>query len=356
MSIKSLKTFVAALVIVFGGSAMAGEGGKPNIIVIATGGTIAGVGASGTQTSGYAAATLGIDTLLAAVPDIHKIANVKGEQLMQVASESMLGTLQLKMAKRINELLDNPDVDGVVVTHGTDTTEETAYFLNLTVKSTKPVVMTAAMRPSTAISADGPMNLYNAVLIASTKESAGKGVMVTLNDQITGARDVTKNSTVALEAFRSHIFGHMGFIAGGKPNFYNVSTRKHTVNTEFDVSKTESLPNVEIVYGATDANMIAANAFVAAGAKALVYAGPGNGSMSASVKPAMADLRKKGVLIVRSNHTGSGMTVRNGEAPDDKMDFVTADTNNPQKARILTQLGLTKTTDTKELQRMFDTY
>src|SRR5215468_6634832 len=165
-----------------------GPGQLPNVMVLATGGTIAGTGASSTATVGYTAATVGIETLLNAVPELKTVANVKGEQVFQIASENMNNDYWLKLAKRVNALLAQDDVDGIVITHGTDTIEETSYFLNLVVKSKKPVVIVGAMRPSTAISADGPINLYNAVILAGSDEAVGKGVLVALNDQINARR------------------------------------------------------------------------------------------------------------------------------------------------------------------------
>src|SRR5207244_2979152 len=198
------------------------------VMVLATGGTIAGSGASSTTVVGYTAATVGIETLLNAVPELKTVANVTGEQVLQIASENMNNDYWLKLAKRVNTLLAQNDVDGIVITHGTDTIEETAYFLNLVVKSQKPVVIVGAMRPSTAISADGPINLYNAVILAGSKAAVGKGVLVSLNDQINGARDVTKTNTSTADTFKSTELGMLGYIQGGKPYFYRQSIRKHT--------------------------------------------------------------------------------------------------------------------------------
>ena len=178
-----------------------------NVVILATGGTIAGTGATSTTTVGYTAAKVGVERLIEAVPELKKIANVRGEQVFQVASENMTNELWLKLGKRVNELLAQNDVDGIVITHGTDTLEETAYFLDLVVKSTKPVVLVGAMRPSTAISADGPVNLYNATLLAASKEAIGKGVLVALNDQINAGRDVTKTNTSTTDTFRTPDFG-----------------------------------------------------------------------------------------------------------------------------------------------------
>jgi len=337
--------------------ALARGPGLANVVILATGGTIAGTGATSTTTVGYTAATVGVARLIEAVPELKKVANVKGEQVFQIASENMNNDYWLKLAKRVNELLAQDDVDGIVITHGTDTIEETAYFLNLVVKSKKPVVVVGAMRPSTAISADGPVNLYNAVTLAGSEEAVGKGVLVVLNDQINGAREVTKTNTSNADTFRSWELGFLGYMQDNRPYFYRVSTRKHTVDTEFDVSKLESLPQVDIVYGYANMNRVAVDAFVGAGAKAIVHAGVGDGSLARpAVEPALIDARKKGVIIVRASRVGNGIVARNGEAKDDEMDYVVSDSLNAQKARILVMLALTKSSDTKEIQRMFYTY
>jgi L-asparaginase len=338
--------------------AAAREPGKlANVMILATGGTIAGTGATSTTTVGYTAATVGVARLIEAVPELKAVANVKGEQVFQIASENMNNDYWLKLAKRVNELLKQDDVDGIVITHGTDTIEETAYFLNLVVKSRKPVVIVGAMRPSTAISADGPVNLYNAAILAGSEVAVGKGVLVVLNDQINGAREVTKTNTGNADTFRSWELGFLGYMQNNQPYFYRQSTRKHTADTEFDVSNLDKLPAVDIVYGYANMNRVAVDAFVAAGDQGLVHAGVGDGSLARpAVEPALIEARKKGVIIVRSSRVGNGIVARNGEAKDDDLDFVVSDTLNAQKARILLMLALTKTNDTKEIQRMFYTY
>jgi L-asparaginase len=329
---------------------------QANIVILATGGTIAGTGATSTTTVGYTAAKVGVDRLIEAVPELKKVAHVRGEQVFQVASENMTDDLWLKLGKRVNQLLAQSDVDGIVITHGTDTLEETAYFLDLVVKSTKPVVLVGAMRPSTAISADGPINLYNATLLAASQEAVGKGVMVAMNDQINSGRDVTKLNTSTIDTFRSPDLGFLGYLQDNKAHFYRLPIRKHTVATEFDIANVDVLPKVDIVYGYANATRVPVDAFVAAGVKGLIHAGVGDGSVHKNVLPALTEARKQGVIIVRSSRVGSGIIARNGEANDDELDFVVSDSLNPQKARILLMLGLTKTTDTKELQRMFRTY
>ena len=328
----------------------------PNVMVLATGGTIAGTGASSTTTVGYTAATVGVQQLINAVPEVAKVANVTGEQVFQIASESMTNEHWLTLAKRVNMLLAQPNVDGIVITHGTDTLEETAYFLNLVVKSRKPVVLVGAMRPSTALSADGPINLYNAVILAGSPEAVGKGVLVSLNDQIQSSRDVSKTNTSTPDSFRTPELGVLGYMQGNKAYFYRTSTRKHTVETEFDISNIQALPQVDIVYGYANMNDVALNAFIAAGAKGIIHAGTGDGSLAAKVKPSLIAARKNGTLIVRASRVGNGILARNGEANDDELDFVVSDTLSPQKARILLMLALTKSSDSKEIQRMFYTY
>jgi len=344
---------------VMASSAQAQEAAKAklaNVTILATGGTIAGTGATSTTTVGYTAATVGVQRLIQAVPELTKVANVSGEQVFQIASENMSNEHWLTLAKRVNALLAQNTVDGIVITHGSDTLEETAYFLNLVVKSRKPVVLVAAMRPSTAMSADGPINLYNAVLLAASPDAVGKGVLVALNDQIQAGRDVSKVNTSTLDAFRTPELGILGYFQGGKPFFYRQVVRKHTTESEFDVSKLDALPQVDVVYGHANVSPVAVDAFMAAGAKGIVHAGVGNGSLASKVVPSLKAARAKGAIVVRASRAGQGILARNGEANDDELDFVVADTLNPQKARILLMLALTKTSNTKDIQRMFYTY
>lgn len=328
----------------------------PGVVILATGGTIAGTGATSTTTAGYQAAKLPVESLISAVPELKNIANLTGEQVLQIASENMTDEGLLKIAKRVNQILAQPDVNGVVITHGTDTLEETAYFLNLVTKSEKPVVVVGAMRPATALSADGPLNLYNAVAIAGSPEAAGKGVFVSLNDQISGAREVTKTNTTSLNTFQAPDMGYLGYVELGKPYFYRMPIRKHTVATPFETSTLAALPQVDIVYGYGNNRPAMLNAAIADGAKGIVYAGVGDGSISVQLEPAAIAASKKGIVIARSSRTGSGRVVRNGEEKDDENGFIVADNLTPQKARILLKLGLTVTSDPQKLQEMFYTY
>ncbi len=328
----------------------------PNVKILATGGTIAGSGATSTTTVGYTAAVTPVDALINNVPELKKVANVSGEQISQIASENMTNEVWLTLGKRVNQLLSQEDVDGIVITHGTDTLEETAYFLNLVVKSNKPVVVVGSMRPPTAMSADGMLNLYRATILAGSKEAIGKGVFVMLNDTIHSGRDVTKTITDRVDTFRAPEIGPLGFFTGDQPVFYRAPLRKHTTETEFDITNLNTLPRVDIVYHYANNTGVAVEAFTAAGAKGIVHAGTGNGSIGKAEYPAVEAAQKQGVVIVRSARVGNGIVARNGEANDDKYNFVAGDNLNPQKARILLMLALTKTDNPQDIQKMFWEY
>ncbi|SCU82567.1 Glutaminase-asparaginase [Cupriavidus necator] len=331
------------------------EARKANIVIIGTGGTIAGAGASATNTAAYQSAVVPVDKIIASVPEISKVANVKGEQIFQIGSESFNNERLLKLAKRVSELLKQPDVDGIVITHGTDTIEETAYFLNLTLKSDKPVVVVGSMRPGTALGADGALNLYDAVLVASNPASRGKGTLAVLNDEIHTGRDVTKSNTFKTETFRSP-FGPLGYVVEGRTLFYRLPARPHTQQTQWDIDKIDKLPEVAVLYAYGNANPAAVDAAVKSGAKAIIYAATGNGSVGDYMVDSLKAARAKGVQIVRASRTGSGVVVRNAEQPDDKYDWIVTDDQLPQKARILMALALTQTNDSKALQQVFWKY
>ena len=327
----------------------------PNIVILATGGTIAGAAATGTQ-SAYTSGAVGIDTMIAAVPGIKDLANIKGEQVSSVGSQDMTFAILLTVAKRINALLAQSDVDGIVVTHGTDTMEESAYFLNLTVKSDKPVVLVGSMRPSTAVSADGPLNLYNAVGVAADPQAVGRGVLVVMNDWIHAAHSLTKTSTTAVQTFMSPLRGLVGVASYGKNDYYNNPVWKHTSASEFDVANVSQLARVDIIYGYTDMPADAINASVENGAKGIVIAGVGNGNMNKSTIEAAARAAQKGIVVVRSTRVATGAVGRNVEVNDDEMNFVASDELNPQKARVLLMLALLKPRTNKEIQNLFYTY
>jgi L-asparaginase len=304
----------------------------------------------------YKSGQVGVDQLLAAVPQAKKLAALRGEQISNIGSQDMNDEVWLKLANRVNALAAASDVSGIVITHGTDTIEETAYFLNLVVKSSKPVVMTAAMRPATALSADGPLNFYNAVAVAAHKEAAGRGVLVVVNDWIHGASSLTKTSTTAVQTFLSPVWGLIGSVAYGQIEFFRGPVGRHTVNSEFSVENLTSLPRVDIVMAYENMDGALINAAVAAGARGLVIAGVGNGNMTETAVNALAAQATKGVVCVRASRVATGRVGRNVEVDDDKFGFVASLGLNPQKARVLLRLALTKTSNPQEIQRFFDEY
>ncbi len=294
--------------------------------------------------------------MLAAVPGISDLANIKGEQISNVGSQDISFEIMLTLAKRINQLLATPQVDGIVVTHGTDTMEETAFFLNLVVKSDKPVVMVGSMRPSTAVSADGPLNLYNAVGVAIDPNAKGRGVLVVMNDWIHGAHSLTKTSTTAVQTFMSPLRGVVGIASYGKNDFYNTPQWKHTVDSEFDITSVTKLPRVDILFACADMSPDLIEASARQGAKGIVFAGVGNGNVNKASLDMAAQVAKQGVVIVRSSRVATGTVGRNVEVNDDELGFVASDELNPQKSRILLTLALLKPRTTMDIQKLFQTY
>lgn len=327
----------------------------PKIKIVATGGTIAGAQAD-VKEAGYKAGTFRVEDLINAVPQIKTLAVLTGEQIVNIGSQDMNNEVWLKLAKRVNELLKQPDVDGIVITHGTDTLEETSYFLNLVVKSSKPVVMVGSMRPATAISADGPMNLYNAVAVAAHPDAKGRGVMAVLNDEIHFAREIQKQNSTQLDTFKSPNRGRAGLVNTGTVYFFSKPVPKHTTETEFSIEGADSLPRVEIFYAYANVGREFIDSAVKAGVKGIVLAGVGDGNATAPAIEGLQDAAKKGVAVVRSSRTGSGIVARNMELNDDKLGFIAAMELNPQKARVLLMLGLMKTNDTGKLQEFFMQY
>jgi L-asparaginase len=331
----------------------------PLVWVLSTGGTISGKGASSTSLTEYKSGSLLGQELVNAVPEIQQYARVKVEQIVNVSSADITIENWLTLAKRINRIFaEDPEVAGVVVTHGTNTLEETAYFLNLTVKHDRPVVLVGSMRPATAISADGPLNLLNAIRAAASREARGKGVLIVMNDEINAARDATKTNTYRVETFRAPELGYLGYVDADQVVFYRASTKRHTVNSEFDISAATVLPTVEIAYSYVQPSPVIVKALIASGVKGIVFAGTGAGLVSSFEKAALAQILSGPVaerpVLVRSNRTGNGRVVARDEY--DRMGMIPADTLNPQKARILLMLALTKTNNVAEIKRMFAEY
>jgi L-asparaginase len=290
--------------------------------------------------------------LIERIPEVQQFArvSVETEDFLPFDTPQELKDLSLRISAR----LQDPDIAGVVFTHGTNTIEETAYFLNLTVKSDKPVVIVGAQRPFSTLSSDAPLNLLNAIRVAAEPASRGKGTLVVLNDEINAARDVTKTNTYRVETFQAREVGILGYADPDRIVFYRAPTRKHTTQSQFDLTQINEFPKVTILYGYSGDDGDLARAAVAAGAKGLVIAGTGAGHTQNARKVLKELYDKNGVVVVRSTRVGAGRVIRddNWQEPG----FVAADNLNPQKARILLQLGLTKTKKPDEIQRMFDEY
>ena len=329
---------------------------KPRIRILATGGTIAGAQTEKTS-YGYQSGQFKVEDLIAAVPQMKELATLSGEQVANIGSQDMNDAVWLKLAHRVNEVLKSDDVDGVVITHGTDTMEETAYFLDLVVKSDKPVVLVGSMRPATAVSADGPGNLYNGVAVAASPRARGRGVLVVMNDTIHAARDVEKMNTTNVDTFASPMRGPQGLVHTGKIDWFEPTNKPHTTKSEFTVANVEKLPRVDIIYAHASMPTDLIESSVRNGARGVIVAGVGDGNMTnAAVQTLEKAAKQNNVVVVRSTRLPTGVVLRNNEIDDDKKGFVASGELNPAKARVLVELALTKTSDPRKVQTMFNTY
>lgn len=318
----------------------------PKVKLFTTGGTIQSKGAHREKLMEYADGKVTPAELIADLPELKDVADVSYLEISNEGSPNIKIEVLLKLAKSINTWLATSESAGAVVTHGTATLEETAYFLNLVVKSDKPVVVVGAMRPFTAVSRDGPFNLYNAVRVAASGHAKGFGVMILLNDEINSARDTTKSNTYRVDTFIARDVGPLGFADTDRVAFYRRPLSRHTYKSEFDISAMDTLPRVDVVYSYQEGDRVPIDAYVTAGAKGIVLTGSGG--------DAVKDAQAKGVLFVQSDRKGSGRVMVSDKVAEKQI--VTSDNLNPQKARILLRLALTKTTDPKEIQRIFNEY
>lgn len=328
---------------------------RKKIVILATGGTIAGLSGSSTE-AGYKSGELTVEALLEAVPQLTDLAELEADQFSNIGSQNMTFPLLQALGIRINELLSRSDISGVVLTHGTDSMEETAFFLNLTVRSDKPVILTGAMRPASALSADGPLNLYNAVAVATYEKSVGRGVMVVMNNKIHESHSMIKNNTTAVETFVSPVRGYLGSVNYGKAKYYRTPHRNHTGGSDFHDVLTMKLPRVDIHYGCDDMPKDLLDASRCLGAEGIVIAGVGNGNISEPVLAKLAEIQDKGTVIVRASRVSAGTVGRNIEVDDDEYGFVAADELSPSKARILLMLALAKKIPVNEIQALFNRY
>lgn len=327
----------------------------PKIIILATGGTIAGSGQSAAR-AGYTAGKIPIEDLIGAIPDAKKIADISGEQIASVGSQDMSIDIWKKLAARANEIAAKGEADGIVVTHGTDTQEETAYFLDLVCSSNIPIVLTGSMRPATAISADGPKNLFDAIVVAADPKSKGKGVMVSFNEGLYDGRDVMKLSTTKTNAFGSPNTGAIGQVYDGKVEYYANSIRGTGNKSPFKISADTKLPRVDIVYMYADASGDMIDYLVSKKVDGIVIAGVGNGNFNKAYMDAVKRAVAAGVIVCRASRAPSGRVVLYDEINDDELGTIVSDDLTPQKARVLLMLALTQTKDKKQLQSYFFKY
>ena len=329
----------------------------PRVALIITGGTIDSVGKDRLDLAWYIEAGKRLNTgeLLEQIPELKGIARVEEVPFRRLPSHGLVDKDWLDLVRTIHSIFDENRADGIVITHGTNTIEETAYFLNLTLKADKPVVLVGSMRPSSAISADGYLNVLNAVRVAADPNARGRGALLVMNDTIFSGRDVTKTATYRVQAFQARDLGPLGYAdADGKVIYFHRLDKKHTVETEFDVRNLPSLPRVDVVVSYVGADGVMIDAAVAAGAKGIVSAGTGAGRPTPAEDQAFDRAAKKGVIVCIGTRVGSGRVVRSPGLV--RRGFVASDNLQPWKARALLALALTKTNDPDEIQRMFDTY
>ena len=332
------------------GSADAGTPANlPRVAVLATGGTIAGQ-ADTRAANAYNAGAVGAQQLVQAVPGIEKLAHLSTEQVASIGSQDMNDKVWFALARRIQQIVDSNEADAVVITHGTDTLEETAFFLDSVLRTDKPVVLVGSMRPSTAISADGPSNLYEAVEVAANNHSRGRGVMIVLDDKIQAARWTTKTNTTSVETFVSPTTGPIGYVDPASVRFVTPAAQRS--GAKYALPSGGQLPRVEIIYAHSNMDALQIDNAIANGAKGIVLAGVGDGNTSKEALDALERAARKGIVVVRSTRVGSGFVNRNVEVNDDKSGFVVSLDLNPQKARILTQLlianGITSPTQVQQ--------
>lgn len=327
----------------------------PNLVIVATGGTIAGSGGS-SMTASYTSGVAGVDEMLACVPGVEKLAQIRGEQFSNIGSQDMTFDILLRLANRLNDLLAQDNVDGVVVTHGTDTMEESAYLLSLTVKSDKPVVLVGSMRPSSALSAEGPLNLFNAIAVALSPNAQKRGVMVAMNDLVFDAQSLIKMNTSSVQAFQAPEKGPIGKVNYGVVEFYRFPSRVYGLASDLSVKGITKLPRVDVIFAGTDMSADFIELAVKQGAKGIVVSGVGNGNMSSAALRACAEAVKIGVVVVRSTRVAIGAVGRNVEVDDDALGLVASNELNPAKARVLLALLLANNKKPEQIQDYFFRY
>lgn len=321
--------------------------------ILGTGGSIAGMGPHRLDYTLYpdAGKKLSVAQMLERIPEARELAELTGEDVLQVGSPSIGPAEWLQLAERIHALA----VDGIVVTHGTATLEETAYFLHLTVKSDRPVVVTGAMRPPSAVGTDADLNLLDAIRLASHPDAAGRGVLTILNNEIQSARDVTKSNAFRVDTFDSRDFGVLGYVdSDARVLFYRAVTRPHTTATPFDVRGRKELPRVDMVYSYAGGDGVLVDALTERRPDGMVLVGFGGGSYPAAFLEAGRRALQAGIPVVLATRSWNGRVVITPKM--DAGGFIVCDDLMPQKARILLMLALTVSRERASIQQMFYTY
>ncbi|WP_395405847.1 asparaginase (plasmid) [Arthrobacter sp. UC242_113] len=326
---------------------------RKHVVVIGTGGTIASSGADAIDFHNYSVSST-VEQILTAVPEAGQIARLSSTQPANVDSFMIDNSVLLAVARAAKDAVQDDAVDGIVITHGTDTLEETAYFLHLVLPTNKPVVVVGAMRPATAMSADGPLNLFNAILAATNSSSVQKGVLVVVNGHIYSARDVMKRDTSSIDAIDGGKYGILGEISGENVNFVHAPVKPHTSNSEFSLFGLDELPHVDVLFDHQSAGPHLYEAALAAGAKGIVVAGTGNGSLSAGARQGAAYAHDAGIPFIRASRTGQGIVA--SLKSDSEHGIISANSLTPQKARVLAMLAIAHGEGVVGLQDVFDNY
>jgi L-asparaginase len=352
---KSLKKYVLTTILLCSVLQILPAENRPRITIIATGGTIAGISSSPTEAS-YDPARLSVEVLMEQVPALNDVAQIDGFQLCNVASQHMTTAIWIRLASVIDSLFSNGQCDGIVVTHGTDTMEETAFFLDLVLPHQNPVILTGAMRPSNGLGADGPANLFNAVCLAADSAAHGRGVMAVMNDYIFAAAEFTKTHTVNPQAFESPDHGPIGVIRGGKPVFFRSPRPVHTVHSRFSIRQLQQivLPRVEVVLSYAGASSIPVEALIENGVEGIVVAGVGHGNYSLDIEKSIDRAVRCGVFVVRGSRVLRGGVTFGVESLSDSQ--IVSGFLSPQKARILLMLALTRYNTVEQVGELFGRY
>lgn len=329
---------------------------QKKVVLISAGGTILSSGSSPNQMTGYCHKDLELEDIVSQIGLQH--GQVEVFKIFNVPSSAIQVKHWIELARKVQEFCERRDVQGIVVTHGTDTMEETGYFLNLVLKTEKPVVMTGSMRPATAFSADGVINLVNSITVAKSALSIGRGVLVCMNNRIEEVRTVFKSDTLNVDTFRSPLFGQAGCVFGDYVEYLYKGQKLHTLSSDFDIRdiKEEHLPRVDIIYAHGDDDNLLLKSSLSLGAKGIVYAGCGNCSIPSFMEGILAKAVSDGIIVLRASRVPNGLVLY-GKSQWQEEGMIPSYSLNPQKSRILLQLALAKFGPNREvIETLFKSY